>query len=61
MVNIIGPADAAVYKINDIYNRVIYYKCRDYALLIQIKDIIENYLKCNVSCYKECHVVFDFR
>lgn len=60
-VNIIGPADAAVYKINDIYNRVIYYKCRDYALLIQIKDIIENYLKCNVPCYKECHVVFDFR
>lgn len=61
MVNIIGPADAAVYKINDIYNRVIYYKCKDYALLIQIKDIIENYLKCNVPCYKECHVVFDFR
>ena len=60
-VNIIGPADAAVYKINDIYNRVIYYKCKDYALLIQIKDIIENYLKCNVPCYKECHVVFDFR
>lgn len=60
-VNIIGPADAAVYKINDIYNRVIYYKCRDYALLIQIKDIIENYLKHDVPCYKECHVVFDFR
>lgn len=60
-VNIIGPADAAVYKINDIYNRVIYYKCRDYALLIQIKDIIENYLKCDMTCYKECHVVFDFR
>lgn len=60
-VNIIGPADAAVYKINDIYNRVIYYKCRNYALLIQIKDIIENYLKCDVTCYKECHVVFDFR
>lgn len=60
-VNIIGPADAAVYKINDIYNRVIYYKCKDYALLIQIKDIIENYLKCDVPCYKECHVVFDFR
>lgn len=60
-VNIIGPADAAVYKINDVYNIVIYYKCKDYALLIQIKDIIENYLKCNVSCYKECHVVFDFR
>ena len=60
-VNIIGPADAAIYKINDIYNRVIYYKCRNYALLIQIKDIIENYLKCDVTCYKECHVVFDFR
>lgn len=60
-VNIIGPADAAVYKINDIYNRVIYYKCRDYVLLIQIKDIIENYLKRDVPCYKECHVVFDFR
>ena len=60
-VNIIGPADAAVYKINDIYNRIIYYKCRDYVLLIQIKDIIENYLKRDVPCYKECHVVFDFR
>lgn len=60
-VNIIGPADAAVYKINDIYNRVIYYKCRDYALLIQIKDIIENYLKRDMTCYKECRVVFDFR
>ena len=60
-VNIIGQADAAVYKINDIYNRVIYYNSRYYELLIQIKDIIENYLKCNVPCYKECHVVFDFR
>ncbi|MDD6234841.1 MAG: primosomal protein N' [Lachnospiraceae bacterium] len=60
-VNVIGPADAAVYKINDIYNRVIYYKCGDYTLLTQIKDIIENYLKCDMTHYRECRVIFDFR
>lgn len=60
-VRVVGPADAALYKINDIYNRMIYYKCGDYNLLTHIKDITENYLKDNAARYKDCRVMFDFR
>ena len=39
---VIGPADASIVKIQDIYRRVIYVKSLDYEKLIYIKDYIEN-------------------
>ncbi len=60
-IKIIGPADAAIYKINDIYYRMIYYKCKEYTKLTHIKDKIESYLKDNEEQFKDCRVMFDFR
>ena len=39
---VIGPSEAAIGKINDIYRRVVYIKHRDYDVLVNIKDKIEN-------------------
>ncbi|MCR4716300.1 MAG: primosomal protein N' [Lachnospiraceae bacterium] len=38
---IIGPAEAYVYKVKDIYRRVIYVKYADYQALIDIKNCVE--------------------
>ena len=40
-VQVIGPADAAIARINDVYRRVVYVKCSDYEKLACIKDEIE--------------------
>ena len=60
-LKVIGPADAAIYKLNDIYHRMIYYKCKEYTQLTQIKDVIESYMKDNEEQFKDCRVMFDFR
>ncbi len=40
-VQVIGPADAAISKINDVYRKVVYVKSSDYEKLACIKDEIE--------------------
>ena len=57
-VRMIGPTDAAVRKINDIYRRILYLKSKDYERLTVIKDLIEAML---LEKSKEaCRVTFDF-
>lgn len=58
-VNLIGPADAAVAKVNDIYKKVIYLRADNYEKLVQIKDSVESYVKDSAS-YKNTIVQFDF-
>lgn len=56
---IIGPSEASVYKIKDIYRYIIYIKQEDYDVLIQIKNYLEGYI--NYSEYlKGVSVQFDF-
>jgi primosomal protein N' (replication factor Y) len=58
-IQIVGPADAAVSKINDIYRKVIYLKTADYNRLVAVKDAIEKRtLERNKS--KEINIQFDF-
>jgi primosomal protein N' (replication factor Y) len=58
-IQIVGPADAAVSKINDIYRKVIYLKTADYNRLVELKDAIEKKsLEQNKS--KEINIQFDF-
>ena len=59
MVAVIGPADAAVSKINDIYRRVIYLKSGDYDRLIAIKDAVERMQTEDPLC-REINIQFDF-
>lgn len=56
---LVGPADAAVAKVNDIYRKVIYIKTREYDTLVDIKDNIEKYVKDNPA-YRNVSVQFDF-
>lgn len=58
-LQIIGPADAAVGKVNDIYRKVIYLKHGDYGPLVKLKDRLELFLK-DREDMKQIHVSFDF-
>lgn len=55
---IIGPAPAAVSRINDLYRYVLYLKHSDYAVLVQIKDMLETYSK--EQDFKKQSIQFDF-
>ena len=55
----LGPQDAGIAKIKDVYRKSIYVKNRDYQVLVDIKDIIDEYLLDNNS-YNKAYVFFDF-
>ena len=38
---IIGPVDAPVYKVNDIYRKILYIKHENYDILLKIREQIE--------------------
>ena len=58
-VQLVGPADAVVSRVNDVYRKVIYIKTKEYDTLVDIKDNIEKYVKDN-PLYKNVSVQFDF-
>ena len=58
-VRLLGPQDAGIAKIKDVYRKSIYVKNRDYQVLVDIKDIIDEYLLDNNS-YNKAYVFFDF-
>lgn len=58
-VNIIGPCDATIVKINDRYRRVLYLKQKNYDILVRIKNDIEDYVKQD-EIFKKCYITFDF-
>ncbi len=55
---IIGPAQAAVARINDLYRHTLYLKHSDYERLVQIKDMLEAYGK--EQDFKKLNIQFDF-
>lgn len=58
-VQMIGPADASIARISDIYRKVLYLKTEDYRKLVAWKDAIENLTK-EEALFKEVTVQFDF-
>lgn len=57
-IGIIGPADEAVSKINDIYRKVIYIKHKNSQMLTKIKDMVEQYIEIN-SGYDTIGIQYD--
>ncbi len=57
-MQILGPAPAAIGRINDIFRFVFYIKCSNYGKLIQIKDALEEALR--GQPLKQETVQFDF-
>lgn len=58
-LKIIGPAKAGISKINDIYRRVLYFKCGDYDKLKEVKNTLEAVIDTSVEV-KQSNVQFDF-
>ena len=58
-LRVIGPADAGISRINDIYRKVIYYKHRDYKVLVKVKDFIEKKTE-KLEELKKISLQFDF-
>lgn len=56
---VIGPSDAAVAKINDVYRRVLYIRHPDYRILVKVKDFLEKKLK-DASEWRKVSIQFDF-
>lgn len=57
-VQVIGPSEAGIGKINDIYRQMVYIKCDSYERLTKVKDELEAYLE--KMELKGCRVLFDF-
>ena len=57
-VRVIGPADASISKINDVYRKVVYAKSEAYEVLAKLKDTIEKDRAVRQDF--KSHVEFDF-
>lgn len=55
----IGPADAAIAKVSDVYKKVIYIKAEKYRALVELKDMLEEYMRDNRR-FSDVIVQFDF-
>lgn len=58
-LHMIGPAYAAVGKVNDVYRKVIYLKHTENRVLIKIKDQLEKYIEIN-SGFRKIYIQYDF-
>ena len=58
-VYLVGPVDAAIAKVNDIYKKIIYLKAESYDTLVKIKNRTEVYAR-ESRYYKNVTVMFDF-
>ena len=56
---VIGPVPAPVYKVNDIYRKILYIKHENYDILIRIQKYIQNRWDETESC-KNLAVQYDF-
>lgn len=58
-VQVVGPADAAVSKVNDIFRKVLYIKAADYQVLVSIKNMLETYIS-EEPAFRTVTIQFDF-
>ena len=58
-VQLVGPADASISKINDIFRKVIYLKTQKYDTLVELKNIVEKHIRDN-SFFRNVSVQYDF-
>ncbi len=58
-IQLIGPVPAAVYKVNDIYRKILYMKQRNYDILIRIQTYIQDRWDETEACRK-LNIQYDF-
>lgn len=57
-LRVIGPAEAAIGKISDVYRHVFYVRHGDYGALVKVKDRLEHF--CKEREHRDQTVQFDF-
>ena len=58
-VLVVGPADASVAKVNDVYRKMVYMKATDYGTLVALKDALEQFGK-KTNAFAKVTIQFDF-
>ncbi len=58
-IQLIGPAEAPIYKVNDIYRKILYMKQENYDILIRIKNRLE-ILSGQAEWFSHVMMQFDF-
>lgn len=58
-IQMIGVADAKISRLNDRYRKVIYFKQEHLSVLVQVKNLLEEFMQGNDS-FLEVSVQFDF-
>lgn len=59
MVQMMGPTDATVARISDVYRKVVYLKAKEYDSLVQIKDKMEQ-LILDDTRFRNVSIQYDF-
>lgn len=57
-IHIIGPTEASIGKINDLYRQVLYIRQEEYQILVEAKDILEQF--CKEGDWKNVTIQYDF-
>ena len=58
-VELIGPAQAPVYKVNDIYRKILYLKQENYDILIKLKNYMEQQCQ-RAKWHQSVMIQYDF-
>ncbi len=58
-VELIGPAQAPVYKVNDIYRKILYLKQENYDILIKLKNYMEQQCQ-KAKWHQSVMIQYDF-
>lgn len=58
-INVIGPAEPFVGKVNDSYRKILYLKATEYGMLVKVKNYLEQYIEIN-SGFSSLKIQFDF-
>ena len=57
-ISLIGPVNAPIYKVNDIYRKILYLKSENYVILIKIRTHLEELWE-TAGCSQETAVQYD--
>ena len=45
ILEVTGPVEAPVYKVNDIYRKILYIKHENYAILVKVRNYLDEHGK----------------
>ncbi len=58
-MTVLGPTNAAVAKVKDVYKKVLYFKHEEYSMLVRVKDALELFIQKHKE-FQMITVQFDF-